>query len=190
VTDWTIILTTLGAAGLTGGFGYLGIRRSTGVTRKQIEAEMARTREQIEAERERLRDEHREANRQNRQGTYHNLLNADIELAGALGQGISDAQQAFVKFSYLGNGAVLFGTEAVKNAVTAVLVEYVFVIRDAKDRAGGEKPSPELIKEVFDEHAAPVQSARTALVKAMRGDVGPEEAKLLGQPGPGGEPDA
>lgn len=44
VTDWTVILTGVGTASVTGWFGYLGIRRSTDVTKKQIE-ETARARE-------------------------------------------------------------------------------------------------------------------------------------------------
>ena len=85
--DWTLIVTTLGTGGLTGGLGYLGIRRSTTVTEKQINAETERSREQIEAESERLRAQHREDHLRNRQGTYHDLLSADFVLASALGQG-------------------------------------------------------------------------------------------------------
>jgi hypothetical protein len=53
VTDWTLILTTVGTVGVTAGLGYLGIRRTTDVTKQQIAEETARTREKIHAENER-----------------------------------------------------------------------------------------------------------------------------------------
>ena len=158
---------------MTGGFGYLGIRRSTDVTKKQMAEETARAREQIEAENERLRAQHREDHLRNRQGTYHALLTADLELASAFGQGIGEAQEAFAKFSHLGNGAVLFGTDAVKEAITAVLARYVVVFREAKKRVGDKPVTPADIRAVFEEHSQQIGAARTALVEAMREDVGP-----------------
>lgn len=77
MADWTVILTSAAAAGVTGGFGYLGIRRSTDVTKQQMAEETTRSREQIEAENERLRIQHREEHLRNRQGTYRDLLAAD-----------------------------------------------------------------------------------------------------------------
>jgi hypothetical protein len=85
VTDWTIILTAVGTAFATGGLGYLGIRRSTDVTRYQVSEETARAHALSEAENERLRAQHREDHLRNRQGTYHNLLTAEQNLAYALG---------------------------------------------------------------------------------------------------------
>jgi len=121
VADWTIVLTTVGAAGVTGGLGYLGIRKSTELTKKQMTEETTRAGEQIEAENERLRIQHREDHLRNREATYHALLTADSQLAGAMGHGIGDAQEAFSKFEHLGNGAAIFGTDAVKDAITAVI---------------------------------------------------------------------
>jgi hypothetical protein len=91
MADWTVILTAVGATGITAGLGYLGIRRTTDVTKKQIAEETARAREQIEGENERLRTQHREDHLRNRQATYHALLTADSELADALGHGEGDA---------------------------------------------------------------------------------------------------
>jgi hypothetical protein len=109
VADWTVVLTTVGAAGVTGVFGYLGVRRSTDVTKKQMAEETTRANAQIEAENERLHAQHREDHLRNRQGTYHALIGADQELASALGHGTGDAQAAFAKFSQFANGAQLFG---------------------------------------------------------------------------------
>jgi hypothetical protein len=75
VADWTVILTAVGAAAVTGGFG--GIRRSTDVTKKQIAEETSRAKDQIEAENERLRAQHQEDHLRNRQTTYHALLTAE-----------------------------------------------------------------------------------------------------------------
>ena len=173
VADWTVILTSGVVAGVTGGLGYLGIRRSTDVTKAQIAEETARASEQIAAENERLRAQHREDHLRNRQGTYHALLTADQELASAFGQGIGEAQEAFAKFGHLGNGAVLFGTDAVKDAITAVLGQYVEVFREAKKRAGEKPVTPADIRTVFEERSQRIGAVRTALIEAMREDVGP-----------------
>jgi hypothetical protein len=173
VADWTIILTSAGVAAITGGFGYLGIRRSTDVTKKQIAEETARAREQIEAENERLRAQHREDHLRNRQATYHLLLDANQELASALGQGIGEAQEAFAKFSHLGYGAQLFAPDPVKNAVTQVLAGYVYIFREAKKRAGDNPVTPAGIRAVFEEHKDRINAAQSALIEAMREDVGP-----------------
>jgi hypothetical protein len=158
---------------VTGGFGYLGIRRSTDVTKKQIAEETTRAHEQIEAENERLRAQHREDHLRNRQATYHALLTADQALASAFGQGIGEAQEAFAEFAHLGNGAVLFGTDSVKDAVTEVLAGYVYIFREARKRGGDEPVSPADIRAVFEDQAERISAARTALLEAMRKDVGP-----------------
>ncbi len=184
MTDWTVILTAVGAAVVTGGFGWLGIRRSTDVTKEQIAEETTRAREQtgaenerlraqIEAENERLRAQHREDHLRNRQTTYHLLLDADQALANAIGQGIGDAQEAFERFSHLGNGAVLFSADPVKNAVVEVLAGYVYIFREAKKRGGDKGITQADIRTVFEEHAERLGAARTALLEAMRQDVGP-----------------
>jgi hypothetical protein len=173
VADWTVILTAAVTTGLTGGFGFLGIRRSTDVTKKQMAEETARAHAQIEAEDERLRAQQREDHLRNRQATYHLLLDADQELASALGQGFGDAQAAFEKFSHLGNGVQLFGAGDVKTAVTEVLAGYVYIFREAKKRAGDKAVTPADFRAVFEERADRVNAARQALLEAMREDVGP-----------------
>ena len=100
-------------------------------------------------------------------------MNADFELATAFGHGIGDAQEAFAKFSYLGNGAVLFGTEPVGKAITAVLIQYTEVFQEAQKRAGDKPVTPADIRAVFKERAEQIHAARAALLKAMREDVGP-----------------
>jgi hypothetical protein len=176
VTDWTIVLTTVGAAGVTAGLGYLGIRRTTEVTKEQITAETSRTREQIEAENERQLAQHREDERQHRQGTYHALVIADRRLTDAIRFGIGDAQEAMNSFSDLGNGVQIFGTESVKAATTEILASYVYVFREARKRAGDRNPTLEEIRTVFVEQEERLGSARKALLEAMSEDVAVSEA--------------
>ena len=61
----------------------------------------------------------------------------------------------------------------VKDALTAVLAQYVGVVREATKRAGEKQVTPEDISVVFEEHAEAINAARTALIEAMREDVGP-----------------
>jgi hypothetical protein len=80
VTDWTTVATTLGAAGIAGlgglAGGWYGARKTAEVSIKQVEADN-----------ERLREQHREDHLRNRQGTYHNLLNALAAFRSLLYQG-------------------------------------------------------------------------------------------------------
>jgi hypothetical protein len=178
VADWTVILSTVGAAtvagGLTGGFGYLGIRRSMEVTKKQMSEETARSHEQIVAENERLRAQHREDHLRNRQGTYHALMDADDEMVRVLREGTGDVKGALSRLGHLVNGAVLFGTESVEHASTVVHVQYLEVVQEAEKRAGGKgSMSPDDIRAIFQERGERIVAARTALIEAMREDVGP-----------------
>jgi hypothetical protein len=156
------------------GLGYLGIRRSTDVTRYQVSEETARAYALSEAENERLRAQHREDHLRNRQGTHHNLITADQNLQNALGHGIGNPNEALDQFRHLGNGAVLFGSDAVKDAVPALLVQYVLVVREAQDLAGDKPPSPADIRTAFEEHRERVHAASNAMIEAMRDDVGPK----------------
>jgi hypothetical protein len=175
VTDWTIILTAVGTAFVTAGLGYLGIRRSTDVTRYQVSEETARAYALSEAENERLRAQHGEDHLRNRQGTYHSLITADQNVANALGHGIGDPNAAIDEFRYLGNGAVLFGSAAVKDAVAALLAQYLGVVREAQEIAGDEPLSPADIRTAFANRWPQVHPASTAMIEAMREDVGPKD---------------
>jgi hypothetical protein len=80
-------------------------------------------------------------------------------------------------FSDLGNGVQIFGTESVKAATTEILASYVYVFREARKRAGDRKPTLDEIRTVFAEQEKRIGSARTALLEAMRHDVGPRLAR-------------
>jgi hypothetical protein len=88
-------------------------------------------------------------------------------------------QEAFDAFSYLGDGVQLFGTDAVTEAISEVLAGYVYITREAENRAGDQPMGPADMRAAFEEQAERIGVARTALMEAMREDVGP-----------GGEPNA
>jgi hypothetical protein len=83
VADWTVILTTVGAAAVTGPLAISASGEAPTLTKKQIEEETTRTNAQIAAENDRLRDQYREDHLRNRQSTYHALLTAEQALASA-----------------------------------------------------------------------------------------------------------
>jgi hypothetical protein len=91
-----------------------------------------------------------------------------------LGQGIGDANEALEKFRHLGNGAVLFGTKQVADAVTAVVGEYVDVFREARKRSVDKPITPADVRKVFDERIKRIHEAPAALLEAMRADVEPK----------------
>jgi len=73
VADWTTIVTAIGASTVAGVTGYASARYSGKVAMRQIEAEN-----------ERLREQHREDHLRNRQGTYHEFIQADLAMSIAL----------------------------------------------------------------------------------------------------------
>lgn len=164
MADWTLILTTLGTASITGLFGYRVAQRNGDVALRGIEAEN-----------DRLREQHREDHLRNRQGTYHNLITADQNLQNALGHGSDNPTVALDQFRHLGNGAVLFGSDAVKDAVPALLAQYVLAVREAQELAGDKPPSPADIRTAFEEHRGGIHAASNAMIQAMREDVGPKD---------------
>lgn len=93
--------------------------------------------------------------------------------------GKGDVPEAFETFSDLGDGVHIFGTDRVKDAITEVLAGYVYVARDAENRAGDKPMGTADMRAAFEEQAQRIGAARTALMEAMREDVGP-----------GGEPNA
>jgi hypothetical protein len=87
--------------------------------------------------------------------------------------GTSDVSEAFEAFSYLGDGVQIFGSDAVKDAITEVLAGYVYISREATKRAGDKPVSPADFRAALEAQSERLNVARTALLEAMRGDVGP-----------------
>jgi hypothetical protein len=132
VADWTLILTTIGTAVASGGFGYLAANKSADVTIRQINAEGERARDQIAAERDRLDAQHNEDHRKERQKAYNDLMAADRRFANAI-IGRKDASEFFDEFSHLANSIAIFGAKSVGGAIQRLLHLYAEVFTVAHE---------------------------------------------------------
>jgi hypothetical protein len=179
MTDWTIVVTTLGASGITGFLGYASARF-------QAHAVIS----QVVAENDRLKLQHREDHLRNRQSTYHEFLDeaATFERMTQQAQAVFGREPADIdegarlernrRFRHLLNGVRLFGTEEVR-----VAAERVQSLHDEIERewwvllaaAGAEREGPPGV--LFPQHRFQEwEQTIGSLVDAMRGDVAPEGA--------------
>src|SRR3982751_1519721 len=115
MTDWTTILTTIGASAVTGVVAWYGTRTSAEVANRQTHAEI-----------ERLREQHAEDHRRNRQTTYHRFLATDAHLRMFTnrldkldGDEVNEFGAVLVAWRDHISGVRLFGTETVATAVDA-----------------------------------------------------------------------
>ena len=185
MTDYTIIFTTVGASAVTGLGGYLTARIQSTATIRQAEAEN-----------ERLRQQHSQAHFDNRQNTYHQLLNAlsarhamlqklmwaaeEPEDEEALKREFENAKSGFQRdVSAVLNGVRLFGTAPVKEAADAVgdaLGELDSVqlqaLMDADEPTFAVRALISLA--AGDEERDELNKAIHRLVDAMREDVAPD----------------
>jgi hypothetical protein len=164
VTDWTTILTTLGAASIAAVGGWYGARKTAEVSLKQVGAEN-----------ERLREQHREDHLRNRQGTYHDFLAADRELAMMVmeevpGLDVPEAMNLYRRWTRLAIGVQLFGTEEARAKVTKLVEEYAAVGKEV-DLSG--TPDQEQLTAAFRGRQREINTARDAVIEAMRNDVAP-----------------
>jgi hypothetical protein len=123
---WTAAIT--GAVGISANMTtYLVSRRSAKTAaraaEKQAEVELAK----VTADNERLREQVREAERSNRQGTYHRMLavisRMDLFGTGGHPDDESDYKAALDEYNTLAGGVRLFGAEAVRNALDNMTLE-------------------------------------------------------------------
>jgi hypothetical protein len=163
LTDWTLIVTAIGTASVTGIVGY-------GTAKLNTRTELRR----IEAENERLRAQHREDHLRNRQGTYHLLLNVDRQYTDAIlrRENPRPWQRAFHDAAM---GVVLFGTEAARDAMNAVILTYADVWSEAIEQTGGSEPAvtPAALLDAWHKLSSEMNARKDALLQAMRDDVGP-----------------
>ena len=187
MVDWTVVITTLGAAGLTGGFAYAAARWQGRVAL-----------ESVRAENERLRIQHREEHLRNRQTTYHRFLDATATFDRMrlmtnsvydLGETSEEAKKHLddlnATFRNLLNGVVLFGAEPVRRAAQRldrlhdeITAEWWANIKAVFD-AGAERERLTLGR-AFRGHRLPEwDEAHNELVDAMRADVAPSLSTQL-----------
>jgi hypothetical protein len=170
VTDWTVIVTSLGAAGIAGSFGYLSARQSGKVALRQAETEN-----------ERLRTQHREDHLRNRQGTYHSFLTAEARLDATFrlsARGATAPEQAqtvFLDLVHLMNGVVLFGSTEAASAARKLEREWAALTEEARTKDPSDPHSLVNLRETLFSHDAALSDAREALIAAMRADVGPRD---------------
>jgi hypothetical protein len=167
MTDWTLILTSVGtsavAGSLTGWFVYLGAKRSGAVALRGVEAEN-----------ERLREQHREDHFRHRQGVYHDFLDVDRALMRrsprVTEMPMEEIEALFVALEHTYNAVLLFGTPAVIGAAETLIERW----GEVSDR--GEELDDEAwehrVSIAVDELRGELIQARTDLVRAMRDDVG------------------
>lgn len=123
----------------------------------------------VEAENERLREAHREAERQNRQGTYHRML-AVLDRFDTLATGYAPSteqlEDALSEFNFLSGGIQLFGADGVKKAMGPV--------SELFEQAGAEMTPDDKVAS-FARGYLPLREklnrAREDLVEAMGKDV-------------------
>jgi hypothetical protein len=166
VTDWTIVLTTLGSAGIAASAGWYAARKTAEVSLRQADAEN-----------ERLREQHREDHLRNRQGTYHEFLSADRNMGRTLGEDIrpeqvEEIEALYARWSHLSVGLQLFGSEDVTRAGRALVDEYASVGRALE---GNDPDAAEDAAAAYRAAQARINDARDVLLIAMRNDVGPRE---------------
>jgi hypothetical protein len=167
VTDWTLILTTvgatIGAAGITGLSSYHLARKNGEVALRQVEAEN-----------ERLRAQHSEDHLRNRQGTYHNFLNAERRFEWRVLRGEA-TQDDFLMFNDIANGVALFGAQPVAAVAAKLVSEYGAVFSAAQQAGRTDAPgSPDQISAAYQTRKDVITQKRSALVHAMRADVAPD----------------
>jgi hypothetical protein len=157
VLDLTSVFLATGPAAIAGATGFYGARLSNRATIRQAEVQI-----------EQVNLENYEANRRERQTVYHELLDHlrgfDATLVSLASNGTVD-RDAFsewsARFDHLANGAVLFGTDHVRECVQA-LAEFLTGL--------AIKPGQRTAMETADNLTA-FQAAYQSLIDAMREDV-------------------
>jgi hypothetical protein len=181
MADWTLILTTVGAAGVTGGFGYLAAKQGARASMRQAEQQHQTALAQVEAENERLREQHREDHLRNRQGTYHSFMTADRRLFSLLDRMsemlgrdslLADVMEKYDEWHHLAMGVELFGSNEARDAIKSLMQAYGDAIESAHRRAAetGEDEDA-LLAAYLGENATTLDNARMVLIAAMRADV-------------------
>jgi hypothetical protein len=162
---WAALIAVSGSA-LTGGVAAWA---STTVARGQQAVELGK----VEAERDRLRYQHAEAERSNRQGTYHRLLAVldrfDMYATGWTPPEALSYEALLEEFNLLLSGVFLFGDERVTDALGPITQRLVEV-----GSAMAADPEPDVWKK-FSAAYLPrregVIEAQMHLTRAMRADV-------------------
>lgn len=168
------------AAAIAGGVSLVGNAATYLVSRRQtavsIATEESRSKVEltkVESELEKLREQYREAERSNRQGTYHRLFGV-INRQDMIGTGAMQATDAeytalVQEFNFLFGGVLLFGAEPVTEAINAFVAHLNELGRDMSSQSSGTQV--ERLRAVYPAHRERLMDAEGALIVAMRDDV-------------------
>lgn len=169
--DFTIIVTTLGAAAISGAVGAFGAH-------KQAE----NSRDLLEAENTRLRLQFSEANREKRREAYEGLLNSTFAF-GLIAGGYRSAEEGDIDQwleRYQGHlhSVSILGRDRVREWCTYLDSQLLLVLKDYRDGAPGV-PSPQRLKDPYEARRAEIVLGYTGMLEAMRADIEADERKTL-----------
>jgi hypothetical protein len=171
VTDWTVILTAVGASAVSGTFGYLAARQGAKASIRQAETQHATALAQIEAENARLREQHKEDHLRNRQGTYHRFLNVESEFRGKLERG-EVTHEDFRDFHAVGMGVEIFGARPVRDISRQVVAGWRTIVEELNRRTREEgEDLRTAAKAALAQHDPAMNNLRGELYEAMRADI-------------------
>jgi hypothetical protein len=162
VADWTLIVTTLGTAGISGSVGYLASRKTADVAISSIEAEN-----------ERLKEQHAEEGRRVRQTAYTELLNAERRFSTAVRRGEA-GQDVFLDWNHAAHAVMIGGTDATGEAIKSVSKIHANIATEASKRVGDGESLQQAWGNAYEANMDELNDARDALLTAMREDVAPE----------------
>jgi hypothetical protein len=176
VTDWdTVIasLSTLGAAVVGGGVGYLGARLQAKSSHDQAQI----TLRQIDVESERRRQERLDESVAESKEIYWRFLDHERWLAARMTTGIQllgrdDYLTWLDGYNHRFNELLLSATDGVRAAVEAVDEQYASIYADESTDLS-EKGFQETVRAAFISHNVDVSAARERMVEAMRRDAAP-----------------
>jgi hypothetical protein len=162
-----------GAAGLASGILAYRSAKSQGETNLAIAGRGADVElQKITAENERLREQRREDERQQRLGSYHQLVNISTKLYRAFGDAVekSETEKLIEEYNWLLAGLLLYAPESVQDRA----YELNDIVRDTGE-ALEEQDSSLSEAERWREASAPYEdmlgNAVNQLAAAMRADI-------------------
>jgi hypothetical protein len=174
MSDVVVAAAIAGAVGVLGnGLTYLATRKQAEVTIQNVERQASIDLARVEAENTRLRQQHLEAERQNRQGTYHRLL-ALLDRFDMYGTGYAPTDDEFTAsldaLNTLVGGVHLMAPTSVRAAMDKVS-KYFFGVALTEAPVDGV-PKVERFVRGYRDARTDFLDAEGRLIEAMRKDVG------------------
>jgi hypothetical protein len=175
---WAAIIAVAGS----GIVAFIGARTTQRVALRNSETAIATAERQaavelakVQAELDRLRAEHREAERSNRQGTYHRTLavldRLDMFATGYHPDDEKEYTVALEEFNTLAGGIRLFGAEPVREALRGVREETERLGAGISEYMGAGLTYSAAFGAAYRERRDEINAAADNLTEAMRADV-------------------